>query len=90
MFWWLFGCVPQPPIHLHPYFLVNEKYLGGTYMGQISFMPDMYFPSFQCSGVFQAAGNIILGCFWNVLLRCLPKLWRNSIEIFTSDAVQSN
>ena len=60
---------PQPPIHLHPYFLVNEKYLGGTYMGQISFMPDMYFPSFQCSGVFQAAGNIILGCFWNVLLR---------------------
>ena len=39
--------------------MANEKYWGGTYLGQVSFMPDMHFSSFQCSSVFQPAKNII-------------------------------
>ena len=46
--------------------MVNEKYWGGTYMGQVSFVPDLYFPSFQCSSVFQPEEDIILDLFWDV------------------------
>ena len=48
--------------------MINEKYWGGTYMGQVSFVPDLHFPSFQCSSVFEPAEDTILGCFWNVFL----------------------
>ena len=48
--------------------MINEKYWGGAYMGQVSFVPDLHFPSFQCSSVFEPAEDTILGCFWNVFL----------------------
>ena len=35
-------------------------------MGQVSFVADLYFPSFQCSSVFEPDEDIILGCFWDV------------------------
>ena len=46
--------------------MVNESCLGGTYLGQVSFMPDLSCPSlsFQCSSVFQPVENVILGRFW--------------------------
>ena len=53
--------------------MVNEKYWGGTYMGQVLFMPDLYFPSFQCSSVFEPAEDIILVCFWMFFDHNSPK-----------------
>ena len=34
IFQWFSGCVSLPPIHLHPCFLVYERYSGGTFLGQ--------------------------------------------------------
>ena len=51
----------------------NEKYWGATYMGQVLFVADLYFPSFQCSSVFEPAEDIILGCFWDVFYHNSPK-----------------
>ena len=41
-------------------------------MGQVSFVPNLYFPSFQCSSVFKPADDIILGCFWDVFSKTPP------------------
>ena len=35
-------------------------------MGQVSFVPDLYFPSCQSSIIFEPVAYFILGCFWNV------------------------
>ena len=70
--------------------MANEKYWDGTYMVQVSLMPDLCFPSFQYSRVFQPAENIILVCFWDVFPPELPQTWSNLMEILTSNAMQSN
>ena len=59
--------------------MVNEK-----------FVSDLYFPNFQCSSALEAAGDIILGCFWDAFWPYLPQKWSNSMEILTSDTIQSN
>ena len=47
--------------------------MGGTYLGQVSSTPDLYFPTFQCSSVSDPAENIILGFFWVFFNRTSPK-----------------
>ena len=77
MFCCFFVCAsPPPPTYPFIDTLIlweNEKYWGATYMGQVLFVPDLYFPSFQCSSVFEPVEDIILGCFWDVFYHNSPK-----------------
>ena len=64
-----FGCPSLLHIHLQPHFLVYGRYSGGFYLGQVSFMPHLQFPSFQISNIFLPAESTISGYSWVVLFR---------------------
>ena len=50
----------------------------------------MQLSSFKFSNVFVLAETVILGCFWVVFWRELPKMLSILFEIFTSDDMQGD